>query len=59
MSNLYNVHLTTNNRDREGWAYIDDIPDDQICDPLVSTHLPIGLHYCKRYFLGKVHTRSS
>lgn len=38
---------------REGWAYVDALPDDEVCaPPSASTKLPIGLHYCKRYALG-------
>jgi hypothetical protein len=40
--------------DREGWPYVDALPDDQVCEPQPSTDkLPIGLHYCGRYYLGK------
>lgn len=69
------VSSTTSN-DREGWKYIDDIPDNEICLPahrnmpiLATTtndddavaanniiknwSMPIGLHYCKRYMVGK------
>jgi peptidyl serine alpha-galactosyltransferase len=38
---------------REGWAYIDNLPDTEVCVPSKAiTALPIGLHYCKRYGLG-------
>jgi hypothetical protein len=44
---------------REGWAYVDRIPDDRICEtdgiPMPRTApMPIGLHYCQRYMLGEV-----
>jgi hypothetical protein len=43
--------------DREGWPYVDALPDNQVCEPQPATDkLPIGLHYCGRYFLGKVRT---
>ena len=37
---------------REGWAFVDALPDDQVCDAAKrsnDTKLPIALHYCKRY----------
>ncbi|GAX14325.1 hypothetical protein FisN_1Hh525 [Fistulifera solaris] len=48
------VVSTTESVDREGWSYIDALPDDQVCRPAASARLPVGLHYCKRYMLGKV-----
>jgi hypothetical protein len=47
---------------REGWPYIDALPDDQVCDPLSlqqqqqsnTNKLPMVLHYCQHYSLGKV-----
>jgi hypothetical protein len=48
------VVSTTESGDREGWPYIDALPNSQICGPRpASTDLPIGLHYCKRYMLGR------
>lgn len=47
------VVSTTKSRDREGWSLIDALPDDRLCDPPVDAPMPIGLHYCKRYLLGK------
>lgn len=38
---------------REGWAYIDALPDDQVCNPSSDADLPFVLHYCKRYFLER------
>ena len=38
---------------REGWPYVDALPNDQVCAPPPSAPLPIGLHYCKRYLLDK------
>lgn len=40
--------------DREGWPYIDVLPDEDLCQPpaSISSPLPIGLHYCQRYFLS-------
>ena len=47
------VVSTTETPNREGWAYIDALPDDQVCaPPYGKKELPIGLHYCKRYMLG-------
>ena len=38
---------------REGWAMVDVLPDDQICIPPQVASLPNALHYCQRYLLGK------
>jgi len=51
------VVSTTMTGNREGWDYVDKLPDDKICDPPPSAPLPIVLHYCKRYLLGKVSWR--
>jgi hypothetical protein len=49
--------------DREGWPYIDALPDDQVCDPISlqqqqqhpnMNKLSIILHYCQNYAIGKV-----
>ena len=60
------VVSTTSSPDREGWLFVDAIPDKNICDvPIRATSgnitssaalpkLPIGLHYCGIYLLGKV-----
>jgi hypothetical protein len=49
------VISTTSTADREGWAYIDAIPANEICLPPTSTSattaLPVGLHYCGRHGL--------
>lgn len=45
------VVSTTVTLDREGWPYIDALPDDQICSPAPDAKLPIVLHYCQRYVL--------
>jgi hypothetical protein len=56
------------NPDREGWPHIDALPDDEVCDPLSlrqqqqqqqqpnrnRSKLPIILHYCGNYGIGKV-----
>jgi hypothetical protein len=36
---------------REGWAYVDRLRDDQVCQPLseIDDPLPVTLHYCERY----------
>jgi len=61
------VVSTTETEHREGWPYILDWPDDQVCLPLPvtgqpftvsqdlssTTPLPVALHYCKRYLLEK------
>jgi hypothetical protein len=38
----------------EGWNYIDNIPDDQICQPssITPEQLPNVLHFCQRYGWG-------
>jgi hypothetical protein len=38
----------SNDSNREGWAFIDALPDDQVCSTPESAKLPIALHYCKR-----------
>jgi hypothetical protein len=39
---------------REGWPFIDALPDnEEVCQPDSTRVLPIGLHYCKRYSLEK------
>jgi len=54
------VVSTTTSEDREGWPFIDALPDDEVCpSPANSSSnttspLPIGLHYCQRYLLGQV-----
>jgi peptidyl serine alpha-galactosyltransferase len=60
------VVSTTSASDREGWSFVDSIPDSNICHiPVKATSvnssstsqlpiLPIGLHYCGIYLLGKV-----
>jgi hypothetical protein len=51
--------------DREGWPYVDALPDDQVCDPISlrqqqlqqqpnKSKLPVILHYCQDYGIGKV-----
>jgi hypothetical protein len=42
------VSVTTSTH-REGWRYVDELPDDQVCRPDRSAPLPVGLHYCERY----------
>lgn len=57
------VVSTTTTSSREGWKFVDDLPNDQVCSvPRLATsykeerpelpNLPVGLHYCKRYYLG-------
>lgn len=46
------VVSTTETPHREGWAYVDALPDNEVCAPPASAKLPIGLHYCSRYALG-------
>lgn len=60
------VVSTPETHDREGWKFIDSLPDSDICRvPVAATSnshasnlpvLPTALHYCKRYLLGKVRT---
>eukprot|EP00934_Nitzschia_sp_Nitz4_P007822 Nitzschia sp. Nitz4//scaffold192_size41448//11708//12845//NITZ4_007482-RA/size41448-augustus-gene-0.41-mRNA-1//-1//CDS//3329540227//7812//frame0 len=41
---------------REGWTFVDELPDDQVCNAQAwarNNRLPIVLHYCGRYLLGK------
>jgi hypothetical protein len=48
------VVSTVKTTDREGWSYIDNMPEEDICSPLApSTPHPVGLHYCGRYLLEK------
>jgi len=37
----------------EGWSYIDDMPEDEICGGFGVEELPNVLHFCQRYGLGK------
>ena len=46
------VVSTTQSHHREGWPYVDALPDNEVCAPPASAKLPIGLHYCGRYALG-------
>ena len=60
------VVSTTSANDREGWKFIDVLPDSDVCPipvratsgnvvpPNSNPKLPIGLHYCGIYLLGKV-----
>ena len=60
------VVSTTSTTDREGWPLVDALPDTDVCHtPIRATSesitssntypaLPIGLHYCGIYLLGKV-----
>src|SRR3569623_2115039 len=41
-------------KEREGWAYIDALPESELCVNTTSKAMPVGLHYCKRYMLGNV-----
>jgi hypothetical protein len=61
------VISTTEAYDREGWAFVDGLPDQDICNVAVAATvqnssqtggpiLPTGLHYCSIYILGKVCT---
>lgn len=50
------VVSTTMTPYREGWLFVDNLSDDEVCDVQAWSHnprMPIILHYCKRYFLGK------
>lgn len=40
-------------RAREGWSYVDSLNAQQICEPPPLARLPMALHYCKRYRLGR------
>lgn len=42
--------------DREGWAFVDALPDEDVCNVdkwSNNPRMPIILHYCGRYALGK------
>jgi hypothetical protein len=47
------VVSTTETPNREGWSYVDALPEDKVCLPSTTQGLPlpVGLHYCKRYML--------
>jgi hypothetical protein len=47
------VVSTTETNNREGWPYIDNLSNEEICNPPPDAPLPVGLHYCKRYALDK------
>jgi peptidyl serine alpha-galactosyltransferase len=63
------VVSTTSTTDREGWSFVDALPDDDVCQAAIHATnvnssslttlpaLPIGLHYCGVYLLGKVRER--
>ncbi|KAL7560899.1 hypothetical protein ACA910_008181 [Epithemia clementina (nom. ined.)] len=49
------VVSTTTTSDREGWAFVDKLTDEQVCNSskrTSETKLPIVLHYCERYMYG-------
>lgn len=48
------VVSTTESSAREGWEYVDKLPLQQLCADPPLAPLPVGLHYCQRYSLGKV-----
>jgi len=50
---LKSIVVSTTITRREGWAFIDSLPDDQVCNPAADAKLPFVLHYCKRYFLER------
>jgi hypothetical protein len=41
----------TASRIREGWEYVDQLRDEEVCQPLsqIKKPLPVTLHYCERY----------
>ena len=48
------VVSTTTTDKREGWQFVDKLPDNHVCDlPDKTNNLPVILHYCKRYMLGR------
>ena len=49
---LKSIVVSTTKTRREGWSFIDALPDDQVCNPPLDADLPFVLHYCKRYWLG-------
>ncbi|GKY95452.1 hypothetical protein MPSEU_000506800 [Mayamaea pseudoterrestris] len=38
---------------REGWPFIDALTDEELCNVPESAPMPIALHYCSRYMIGK------
>jgi peptidyl serine alpha-galactosyltransferase len=36
----------------EGWSYIDQIPNEKVCDDFDIDDVPNVLHYCQRYGMG-------
>jgi len=50
------VVSSTASTDREGWDYVDNLPDKEVCDVdswSRNPRMPIVLHYCGRYHLGR------
>lgn len=49
------VVSVTETKNREGWQYVDGLPEAEVCrNPSPTIYkLPVGLHYCKRYLLGR------
>lgn len=50
------VVSTTTSDNREGWEFVDDLPDSELCNVgewSKNERMPIVLHYCKRYLLEK------
>jgi peptidyl serine alpha-galactosyltransferase len=49
----------TASRIREGWEYIDQIKDEEVCQSvsLIKLPLPVTLHYCERYAVQNFCTR--
>jgi hypothetical protein len=41
-------------RDKEGWAFLDDVSRADSCQPdIPQRELPVVFHYCQRYALGR------
>ena len=42
------VVSVTTTPNREGWRFIDDLKEEDVCNVPSDARLPIALHYCKR-----------
>mmetsp|Transcript_32374 Transcript_32374/g.78973 ORF Transcript_32374/g.78973 Transcript_32374/m.78973 type:complete len:526 (+) Transcript_32374:133-1710(+) len=50
---IKSIVISNTETNREGWPYIDNLAETDICDTPSDSALPVGLHYCKRYMLEK------
>ena len=42
----------------EGWPLIDAVPAEDVCHNFPRSEYPHVIHYCQKYFLGKVRCTS-